>query len=492
MTASTQPIDSLGWNLESTYCGLPEQLFEVVQPATFAAPTVSIVNHRLAGELGLSLEDCSDEALAQLFSGQSLPQHAASIAQAYAGHQFGGFTMLGDGRAILLGEQRSPDGKLFDIQFKGSGETPYSRRGDGKAALGPMLREYIISEAMVGLGIPTTRSLAVIETGETVYRETMLKGAVLTRVAASHVRVGTFQFLAARKDHTALNALADYTIERHYPALAGESGATKYLRFLEAVIDRQAFLVAKWQSVGFIHGVMNTDNVSICGETIDYGPCAFMDTYHPATVFSSIDSGGRYAYRNQPPIALWNLARFAETLIPLIDEDQDKAIELATELLNTYTETFDNHWLGNMRAKLGLSNVESSDESLVNSLLSWMEKHQRDFTNTFDDLTCQRTSGSEYDDAEFRDWESQWQARLARDSNSQELSQHLMNNTNPHVIPRNHRVEEALSAATAESDLTPLHRLLAVLEDPFARSGSSSEFRTPPAPGTCYRTFCGT
>ena len=322
---------AIGWRFDNTYARLPDVLFAPAKPAAVREPRVSILNHRLADELGLDLGAMSPEAAAALFAGQDLPAGSRPIAQAYAGHQFGGFTMLGDGRAILLGEHRTPSGRLVDIQLKGAGRTRFSRGGDGRAALGPMLREYIISEAMAALGIPTTRSLAVVTTGEPVYRESVRRGAILTRVAASHIRVGTFEYLAARRDEPTLRALADYAIDRHYPELA--DAPQKYLEFFRAVADRQASLIARWQLVGFIHGVMNTDNMAISGETIDYGPCAFMNAYDPDTVFSSIDHAGRYAYGNQPAIAQWNLARFAETLLPLLDPDQEKAVAVATEVL---------------------------------------------------------------------------------------------------------------------------------------------------------------
>lgn len=492
----------VGWNLQASYRDLPDLLHQSVEPAKVPNPELVVVNQPLAAELGLHFEECSPVELAEVFAGQTLPDGSQPFAQAYAGHQFGGFTMLGDGRAVMIGEQRTPDRRLLDLQFKGSGATPFSRRGDGKAALGPMLREYIIAEAMSALGIPTSRSLAVVKTGETIYRETMLKGAILTRVAASHLRVGTFQYVAARQDNEALRALADYAIARHFPNVAEQhesasrvgSEAAKYLDFLRDVIDRQASLVAKWQLVGFIHGVMNTDNVTISGETIDYGPCAFMDAYHPATVFSSIDHGGRYAYQNQPPITLWNLARFAETLLPLIDSNQEKAIELATETLNTFTEIFEAYWLAGMRSKLGLASEVSGDESLVRRLLDWMHQNEADYTNTFDDLACGRMDANAlYELADFRNWKQDWEQRLAIENSDPTIAQALMQSVSPAVIPRNHRVEEALTAATsANEDLTPLQDLMSVLSKPYQRSNLAKSYQTPPPAGTCYRTFCGT
>lgn len=481
-----------GWNFDNTYARLPQLLFKEVEPEEFSAPRVALLNRRVAKLLGLSFTDMPESDLANLFSGQQLPPGARPIAQAYAGHQFGGFTMLGDGRAVMLGEHRAPDGTLYDIQFKGSGRTPYSRQGDGRAALGPMLREYIISEAMAALNIPTTLSLAVVTTGDPVYRETALQGAVLTRVAASHIRVGTFQFLAGMRDEPALRALADYAIQRHDPSLAAD--ANKYTRFLKLVIERQASLIASWQLVGFIHGVMNTDNMAISGETIDYGPCAFMDTYHPATVFSSIDQQGRYAYGNQPAIGQWNLARLAETLLPLLDEKEEQAIDLATEMLNEYPAIFERYWLQGMRRKLGLQTETADDPQLVEDLLTWMESAEADFTNTFDDLT--ENDGLQeglYADEGFQSWYARWQTRIAIPGESPEGSRKLMRSANPAVIARNHRVEEALTAATQNGDLSVTHKLVEALSSPFARNEAFAEYRSPPPPGSPrYRTFCGT
>ena len=490
-TSATDSLNSQGWNLEHTYASLPDVMHQSAQPGRFPDPKLVVANHPLAEEIGLDFSATADEELAQLFTGQLLPSDSQPIAQAYAGHQFGGFTMLGDGRAVLLGEQRGPDGKLWDLQFKGSGETPYSRRGDGRAALGPMLREYIISEAMHALGIPSTRSLGVATTGESVYRESPLPGAVLLRVASSHIRVGTFQYLAAIKNPEALKSLADYTIQRHYSDLAEVDEPSRYFEFLKRVIGVQAKLVAKWQLVGFVHGVMNTDNMSIGGETIDYGPCAFMDRYHPGTVFSSIDHGGRYAYSNQPPIAQWNLARFAETLIPLFDEDQDKAIEIATDALHQFPEQHESAWLDGMLRKLGLASQQAGDRSLVNELLSWMEQNEADFTNTFADLSPTALSEEESSDAAFATWHQNWLVRLESEGQSAEAAIKLMTQANPAVIPRNHRVEEALMAAE-EGNLDPFQKLLTVLSSPFSCDGTTAAYRETPPPGTCYRTFCGT
>jgi serine/tyrosine/threonine adenylyltransferase len=483
--------NDVGWQFDNTYSRLPEVLFSRVTPATFRAPKLSILNLKLAEELGLNFGALSPQLAAALFAGQHLPGDCQPIAQAYAGHQYGGFTMLGDGRAILLGEHRTPSGQLVDIHLKGAGQTQFSRGGDGRAALGPMLREYVLSEAMAALGIPTTRSLAVVTTGEPVYRTTVLKGAVLTRVAASHIRVGTFQYLAAWHDETSVRVLADYAIERHYPQLA--EVPEKYLEFFRAVTDRQASLVAHWQLIGFIHGVMNTDNMAISGETIDYGPCAFMNAYDPNTVFSSIDHAGRYAYGNQPAIAQWNLARFAETLLPFIDPNPDKAVAMATEVLGQYQGAFEQYWLAGMRAKLGLEQLEAGDLALVQSLLAWMQERRADFTNTFRDLSSEELPGSDsYKDPDFRAWHARWQLRLRRENRPSSAVYAAMKRINPTMIPRNLRVEEALAAEQDNDDLSVLHRLLAALAMPYEASEDSEPYQEPPHDDCNYRTFCGT
>ncbi|MCU0704848.1 MAG: YdiU family protein [Fimbriiglobus sp.] len=480
--------DSIGWNFDNTYARLPDDFFAPAKPAAVKAPKVVLLNHRLAGELGLDLRPFHPDSAAAVFAGQELPPGSQPIAQAYAGHQFGGFTMLGDGRAILLGEHRTPSGQLFDIQFKGSGPTLYSRRGDGRAGLGPMLREYIISEAMAALGIPTTRSLAVVTTGEAVFRAQVQRGAVLTRVAASHLRVGTFQYAAARRNEANLRTLADYAIARHYPEFA--SATDKYLAFLRAVADRQAALIAKWMGVGFVHGVMNTDNVSIAGETIDYGPCAFMNTYDPATVFSSIDHSGRYALANQPGITQWNLARLAESLLTLIADDENKSVELASEVLNEFPAVYQRYWLAGMRAKLGLQTEEADDEELVNGLLSWMHAGKADFTGTFRDLgSPELLIGERYQSSAFQTWHAKWTERLAREGDPSAAFAR-MNTVNPAYIPRNKFVEEALAAAERD-DLAPLHELLAVLADPFTVRPEWAKYQIA-TDDRGYQTFCGT
>lgn len=490
--SSNSSLPDAGWQFENSYVHLPEAFFARSKPVPFADPSLYILNQQLAVELGLDFSECTEQQLAALFTGQQIPTGADPIAQAYAGHQFGGFTFLGDGRAILLGEHRTPDNKLYDIQFKGSGQTVFSRRGDGRAALGPMLREYIISEAMWALGIPTTRSLAVATTGEPVYREKKLRGAVLTRVAASHIRVGTFQYIAARKDHENLKLLADYTISRHYPGLVNST--EKYLAFLYAVAERQASLIAQWQSVGFIHGVMNTDNMAISGETIDYGPCAFMDTYHPDTVFSSIDDYGRYAYGNQPNIAQWNLARFAETLLPLIHDHLETAIEIATKAIHSIPQTYQRYWLQAMGKKIGLAELESRDAGLIESLLEWMQQQKLDFTKTFRDLASETICTSQvYQDTTFVKWRENWEAKLKEYGKSRASVSSAMNRVNPAIIPRNHRVEEALAACEQRDDVGVLERLLEAVTDPFSEKPENQAYRDPAPPTqTCYQTFCGT
>ena len=490
-TTSLADHNAIGWRFDNTYARLPGVLFTPARPAGFREPRVAILNHALAEELGLDLGAVPPESAAALFAGQELPAGALPIAQAYAGHQFGHFTMLGDGRAILVGEHRTPSGRLVDIQLKGAGPTRFSRGGDGLAALGPMLREYVISQAMAALGIPTTRSLAVVTTGEPVYRESVRKGAVLTRVASSHVRVGTFEYLAARRDEPALRALADYAIDRHYPELIG--APRKYLAFFRAVMGRQAALVARWQLVGFIHGVMNTDNMAVSGETIDYGPCAFMNAYRPDTVFSSIDHGGRYAYGNQAAIAQWNLARFAEALLPLLGAEPEKAVALASEALGEFPALFEGYWLAGMRQKLGLRTGEPKDVELIRSLLDWMQESRADFTNTFRDLSSEGPPvGDRYRESAFQAWYARWQDRLRRDGRPNTSAYAGMRAVNAAVIPRNHRVEEALSAAEDHEDLSVLHRLLAALAAPYEAGTDLARYQDPPADDCTYRTFCGT
>ena len=484
-------VTMAGWHLEHTYAELPQLFHSPAVPATVREPRLVALNRSLATTLGLYPETLEGLDGAAIFAGNALPAGSRPIAQAYAGHQFGHFTPLGDGRAILLGEQITPSGDRMDIQLKGSGPTRFSRRGDGRAALGPMLREYIISEAMHSLGIPTTRSLAVVTTGEPVYRETALQGAVLTRVAASHIRVGTMQWAGAHGDESTTRALADYTRARHYPALA--DSPEPYLALFEEILIRQASLIARWQLVGFIHGVMNTDNMALSGETIDYGPCAFMDAYDPATVFSSIDAGGRYAYGNQPPIAQWNLARLAEAMLPLFDRDVDRAVERATAALNRFPGLFEQHWLDGMRAKLGLFTRELEDGALINDLLAWMHRRSADFTDTFRLLTSGRLAGETANsDPELEAWHHRLEARRGRQSQSLPEARTLMRQHNPAFIPRNHSVEEALLAATTGDDFSVMERLLEVLATPYDHERDLGMFGAPSSAERSYRTYCGT
>lgn len=487
----TDNKSNAGWNLENSYATLPDLLYAKQNPVPVRAPKLIKFNESLASELGLHADALRSADGAAVFAGNQIPEGAEPLAQAYAGHQFAYFNRLGDGRAVLLGEQITPRGERFDVQLKGSGRTPYSRGGDGRAALGPMLREYIISEAMHGLGIPTTRSLAVVTTGEEVVRESLLTGAVLTRIAASHIRVGTFQFAAQWGTLDDLRELADYTIKRHYPYM--EDGENRYVSFLKEVIKRQAALIAKWQLVGFIHGVMNTDNMAISGETIDYGPCAFMDAYDPATVFSSIDREGRYAYGNQPYIGSWNLARLAEALLPLMDEDEEGAIELAQDALSDFGELYQQHWLQGMRAKLGIFNEEPKDEALVESFLQLLQRNKADYTNTFRALSMDKPEDAAlHGTPEFAEWQEKWRARLGRQAESKEEALKLMKRSNPAVIPRNHRVEEALEAAE-QGNLCVMDSLLAALANPYAYSEEQAAYALLPEESPRpYRTFCGT
>ncbi|MBP7279595.1 MAG: YdiU family protein [Sedimentibacter sp.] len=475
------------WNLKNSYAELPEFFYSKINLSKVSSPKLVVLNNELAEYLGLDINELQSEEGVSYFAGNSVPKGSIPIAQAYAGHQFGYFTMLGDGRAMLLGEQITPNGK-YDIQLKGSGRTPYSRGGDGRAALGPMLREYIVSEAMHALDIPTSRSLAVVTTGEPVIREKILKVAILTRVASSHIRVGTFEYAANFGTEENVRQLADYTIDRHYKEI--EKDDFPYLSFLKEVVKRQASLIAKWQLVGFIHGVMNTDNMALSGETIDYGPCAFMDAYNPDTVFSSIDTYGRYAYKNQPKIAVWNLSRFAETLLPLLHEKNDKAIKLAQDAVAEFYELYHNNWISGMRKKLGIFNEEAEDEALIEELLYIMHKNNEDYTNTFIKLTFGNTLN---DSAEYKEWHNKWQARLQRQNKTKDKLFELMKNSNPAVIPRNHRVEEALRTADENEDYSVMDKLISVLKNPFAHSADQKEYAELPPPSFCnYKTFCGT
>jgi serine/tyrosine/threonine adenylyltransferase len=484
----------------SSYASLPERFFAQVQPTPVAAPRLIRLNHALASDLDLDLSGLDAPGLAKLFSGNALPPGSVPIAMVYAGHQFGHFVaQLGDGRAILIGEMRDRAGVPRDIQLKGCGRTPYSRGGDGRAALGPVLREYLVSEAMHALGIPATQSLAAVTTGESVQRETMLPGAILTRVAASHVRVGTFEYFAARGDVAGTKILADYVIDRHYPLCAHEK--SPYLALLQQVVSHQAALIARWMNVGFIHGVMNTDNMAVSGETIDFGPCAFMDSFDPATVFSSIDAHGRYAYANQPNAALWNLARFAETLLPLIDADTQRAIAAATEAIATFETLFNDCWLDGMRCKLGLSTSEQGDRQLAEDLLKAMHRNQADFTLSFRAL-CAAARDDQGDGPvraqflnalDYDEWAQRWRARMSRESMTLESRAESMRQANPAYIPRNHRVEQVIVAAVERGDFGPFEEFSQVLAAPYIERAAYASYADAPQPQErVLQTFCGT
>jgi uncharacterized protein YdiU (UPF0061 family) len=486
---------SLSIDFDTSYTRLPERFYARQAPQPVAAPRLIRLNAPLARQLGLDPDALtSPEGLAML-AGNALPEGAAALA--YAGHQFGNFVpQLGDGRAMLLGEVVDRDGQRRDLQLKGSGRTRFSRGGDGRAALGPVLREYIVSEAMAALGVPTTRALAAVATGESVFRETALPGAVLTRVAASHIRVGTFQFFAARGDAEGVQLLADHAIARHYPEAA--AAPNPYRALLEGVVTRQASLIAQWLLVGFIHGVMNTDNCTISGETIDYGPCAFMDAYDPATVYSSIDHASRYAYGNQPRIAQWNLTRLAEALLPLLAEDQDAAVAQAQEALAGFGPVFQAAWLAGLRRKLGLLEDRPEDAELAQALLTAMTENQADYTLTFRGLGAHLAGGPSprvlfADPAAFDAWEARWQARLAAEATDPAARLATMQANNPAFIPRNHRVEAALSAAVERDDFAPFEELIAVLARPFEDQPGFTRYSLPPEPDErVLATFCGT
>jgi serine/tyrosine/threonine adenylyltransferase len=483
----------------SSYASLPERFFARVAPTRVAKPRLLKFNTALAAELGLDAR--LDAAhLAKLLSGNTVSPGTTPIAMAYAGHQFGQFVpQLGDGRAIILGEMRDGAGRRREIQLKGCGRTPFSRSGDGRAAMGPVLREYLVSEAMHALGIPATRALAVVATGESVRREQLMPGAILTRVALSHVRVGTFQYFAARGDVEGIRLLADYVIERDYPEAA--QGGQRYLALLAAVTQRQASLIASWMHVGFIHGVMNTDNMAVSGESIDFGPCAFMDEFDPAKVFSSIDAQGRYAYANQPHAAAWNLSRFAETLLPIIDASEERAIELATEVIARFAPDFTSHWQAGLRRKLGLQTHEAGDETLAEDLLRVMHLNQSDFTGTFRALCFAAEdpqadagvralfrSGGDYDE-----WACRWRVRMGLESMHPRARAQAMMKVNPAFIPRNHRIERIIDAAVEREDFRPFEELSTVLSRPYDTQPAFAAFAEPPRPEErVQRTFCGT
>lgn len=480
----------LAFNFDNTYKDLPNTFYTNQEPAYIESPKLVISNNTLANEIGLKIDDFESEKIAKILSGNTIPKAAYPISQAYAGHQFGYFTMLGDGRAVLLGEHIGPNGTRYDVQLKGSGRTAYSRAGDGKASLGPMLREYIISEAMHYLNIPSARSLAVVETGEEVIREKPLPGAILTRIASSHIRVGTFEYLAAYGAKEEVKILADYTIKRHFNQ--APDGVNPYIYLLQEVIKKQAKLISKWQLVGFVHGVMNTDNMAISGETIDYGPCAFMDAYNPDTVFSSIDRGRRYAYSNQSNIALWNLSRFSETLLALIEKDLDKAVEIAEENLSEFPKLYKSHWLDGMRKKLGLFDEEEIDEELIDGLLDLMNQYKADYTNTFLALTFDKDYSLELmASPEFKDWRNKWESRVRSQNKTKEEVLTLMKENNPSIIPRNHLVENALENCI-DGDYSLYMDLLEALTNPFGHTKSQEQYQIVPCKQEPYLTYCGT
>ena len=474
------------FNFDNTYINLPNSLYSPQKPTKVDQPHMAVFNTQLARKLMLNHEKSSYKQWTEYLSGNELPPGSEPIAQAYAGHQYGNFTMLGDGRAILLGEHLTPTEERYDIQLKGAGPTPYSRNGDGRGTLTSMLREYLISESMFALGIPTTRSLAVITTGEKVFRNAPLKGGILTRVSKGHMRIGTFQYASAQGIDT-LKSLTDYTINRFFPEL--NPSDYKYIDFFKTVIKKQSLLIAQWQSIGFIHGVLNTDNVSIIGETIDYGPCAFMNVYDPKTVFSSIDHFGRYAYENQPKIIQWNLARFAEALLPLFHQDKKESIQLAEEALSNFDKHYKDAWQRLMRQKLGLFNKKSKDMKLIHELLELMEKHHLDYTNTFFQLA---NNDHKCSIKVLQPWFDQWYKRRQEQSETWTDVKLVMKYHNPYIIPRNYLVEKALRAAD-KNDLAPFNNLLKALSNPYEYDEKHKKFTQPPAPGKAIKeTYCGT
>ena len=475
------------FNFDYSYLSLAPEFYTELAPTPVAQPELVLVNSELAHDLALDFAADTPANIAELLSGNRIPEGARPFAQAYAGHQFGHLTMLGDGRAIVLGEQVLADGSRFDIQLKGSGRTPYSRQGDGRAALGPMLREYLVSEAMHALGVPTTRSLAVVHSGELVFREQVLAGAILTRVASSHIRIGTFVHAVALAKPQLLRDLVHYTLQRHYPDLLPADNQA--LALLEAVAARQASLLAHWQRVGFIHGVMNTDNVALSGETIDYGPCAFLDSYDPKTVFSSIDRNGRYCFGNQPAIGQWNLARFAESLLPVLHDDRDQALELARAVINDFAQLYQEQYLRTMRAKLGLAEAQADDEQLIADLLSWMHSQRADYTNSFLALLDEQWQAP-YTSPDFQRWHQRWRRRAGANVGGLAQAREIMQAHNPRVIPRNHAVEQALESALT-GNMQDFHNLLAALRSPY-RAQEQHHLYQQPVEIANYRTFCGT
>lgn len=482
----------IGLNFNNSYLSLPKCFYESTHPTPVKDPEILIFNKKLSLDLGIDFSNLTSKEKAKILSGNTILDNNGYYSQAYAGHQYGHFTILGDGRAIIIGEHITPSKKRVDIQLKGSGQTPFSRGGDGRSPLGPALREYIISEAMYNLGIPTTRSLAVVKTGENITRDQLLAGGILTRVASSHLRIGTFELASfTNKSTKPLELLLDYSIERHYPEL--KKSKNKAISFFNAVMEKQIDLILNWIRVGFIHGVMNTDNTTISGETIDYGPCAFMDNYNPNTVFSSIDRMGRYSYQNQPEIIKWNLAKLAESLLPLIDNDINNAVEIAQNRINLFDNIYQEKWLQMMKNKLGIIDENKSDSILIADLLDWMKKNSVDFTNTFADLTDKNIlSKKQYKCQNFKGWYIRWQNRITQNNNTVSNAIKIMQTTNPDVIPRNHKVEQAIEAAY-KNDINPTKELLKALQSPYKYNENFKEYKTPPSNSErIYQTFCGT
>ena len=480
-----QELDK-NWGFDNSYLGLPSTFYSAVGPTPLSEPEMFLFNNQLAVELGLDFLIKDQEYATQVLSGNHIPNNITPFAQAYGGHQFGYFNVLGDGRAVMIGEILGIDEERYDLQLKGSGQTPYSRRGDGRATLYSMLREYLISEAMHGLGVPTTRSLAVVKSDDPVYRKKVESTGVLTRVASSHIRVGTFELVARMGNPEFIKRLFEYTARRHYPEVLEEENPA--LSFIKTVIDQQIRLVNDWMRFGFIHGVMNTDNMSIAGETIDYGPCAFMNKFDPQTVFSSIDEGGRYAYANQPKIAKWNLIRLAETLLTQVHENSEEAIKLVQPLFDEFEDRFNEVWKINYLAKLGIILEQDGDEELLSELMSWMEAAQPDFTNTFRGLIDPHLHEDEvFQSPDFVHWKEKWQKRIV----SVDRYEHIIEEKNPSVIPRNHLVEEALIEASESENLKAFNDLLEKLQKPF-NSYKSAIYQTPPFSDSGYQTFCGT